>query len=441
MHLSYAFMGAGFSAGAWRMPYLDTAAVDSRAFLENVARLTERGLFDALFIADALVPPDDITQAPPLTPHDPAIMAAIASAVTERVGIIITVSTTYSHPFNLARRLASLDHLSGGRIGFNAVTTASPKAGALFGLDAHVPHDVRYEQQLEMLEVLQELWGSWDPDYHLGDKDAGVFHRPEAIRTVDYQGRHFQVNGMFTVGPSPQGQPVIVQSGASPAGREVAGRTADMVFAAQPDMQESIALRRDIRERAVRHGRDPDTIKIMPGICPVIGGTEAEAKERWAELGSYIPIDSALAFLASRFECDVEDLLPLDEPLSPSLAGKINLETSRSMYEVVTSLSKRRNLTVRELIWALGGRWPHEVLAVTPEQLADQMEEWLKAGACDGFNVLPGAQPRDLEAFVDHVVPELQRRGLHRTEYTGSTLRGHLGVPLPARHEPLRTSS
>ena len=405
---------------------------ESVEFFEYCTQVAERGKVDAVFFADTpgLVM-NEVQTTPMTTPMEPFILMTALARATERIGLIGTASTTYNDPYNLAHRIASLDLISRGRAGWNAVTTGGGLPARNFSHTEHPDHDARYARAAEFIDVVLGLWRGWEPGYHLGDKATGTFHDMGKIHELDHVGEHFQVLGPLNVPPSPQQHAVLVESGASEPGRAMAARCAEVIFASQYDIDEAIAFRTDIRRRMTANGRDPDAIKIMPGIVPVIGSTEAEAKAHWRQIGELIPIEPALRFVASRFQVDPADL-DLDAPLRPELLPDASqIRGSRTQYEKVVAMAIRDDLTVRELIWTIGGRFGHPVVPVTPEQLADRMEEWLRRGAADGFNVMPDALPTGLEAFVDQVVPVLQDRGLFRKEYTGTTLREYFGLPSP----------
>ena len=345
------FLGCGFSTGAWRMPGVHPAAVESVEFFEYCTQVAERGKVDAVFFADTpgLVM-NEVQTTPMTTPMEPFILMTALARATERIGLIGTASTTYNDPYNLAHRIASLDLISRGRAGWNAVTTGGGLPARNFSHTEHPDHDARYARAAEFIDVVLGLWRGWEPGYHLGDKATGTFHDMGKIHELDHVGEHFQVLGPLNVPPSPQQHAVLVESGASEPGRAMAARCAEVIFASQYDIDEAIAFRTDIRRRMTANGRDPDAIKIMPGIVPVIGSTEAEAKARWRQIGELIPIEPALRFVASRFQVDPADL-DLDAPLRPELLPDASqIRGSRTQYEKVVAMAIRDDLTVRELI-------------------------------------------------------------------------------------------
>ncbi|GAA4604457.1 FMN-dependent oxidoreductase (nitrilotriacetate monooxygenase family) [Actinoplanes octamycinicus] len=432
LHLNAFLMGVGHHEASWRLPESDPyASWDVRHFQE-LARIAERGKLDSIFFADSPVLQGHPGRRPAGRLEPTVLLTAIA-AVTEHIGLIATASTSYNEPYNLARRFASVDHVSGGRAGWNIVTTAGADAARNFGLDDVPLHAERYARAGEFLEVATKLWDSWADDAVLADKAAGVHADAEKVRAIHHRGRFFRVDGPLNVPRSPQGYPLLVQAGSSEDGKEFAARWAEAVFTAQQTLAEAQAFYRDLKERAAALGRDPDGIKILPGIVPVIGDTEAEARELDAELERLISPEYAKRQLAERFQLDPDDL-DLDQPLPDDLPAEDEIEGAKSRYTLIVDLARRENLTVRQLIGRLGGGRGHRTFAGTPVQVADAIEEWCDNGAADGFNIMPAVLPSGLTAFVDKVVPILQERGRFRTEYDGTTLRDHYGLPRPINH-------
>jgi N-acetyl-S-(2-succino)cysteine monooxygenase len=349
---------------------------------------------------------------------------------TERIGLIATASTTYNEPYELARRFASLDHISHGRVGWNIVTTASADAARNFGLEDHALHHVRYQRADEFLDVVTKLWDSWEDDAALGDKDAGLFADAARIHRIDHRGSFFTVAGPLDVPRSPQGWPLLVQAGSSDDGRAFAGRHAEAVFTAQRTLAEGQSFYADVKRQAALSGRSPGEILILPGIVPVIGSTEAEARAREQLFDDQIIPAYRLRQLSKLFGVDLTSV-DLDAPL-PEVPAQDEIEGSKSRSALVAELARRERLTVRELLARLGGGRGHRSFTGTPEQLADDLEQWFTGGAADGFNVMAPALPGDLETFIEHVIPILRDRGLFRTAYEGVTLRGHYGLTRPA---------
>lgn len=431
LHLNAFLMSTGHHEASWRLPESDPHAGTSLAHFTRLAQTAERGKFDSVFFADSPVLWGSVGRRP-IGAVEPTVLLAALAAATERIGLIATASTSYNSPYNLARRFASIDHLSGGRAGWNVVTTAGADAARNFGLDDQPLHRGRYERAAEFLDVASKLWDSWDDDAILADKEAGVWADAGRVHAVDHSGRHFSVKGPLDIPRSPQGRPVIVQAGSSEDGKGLAARYAEAVFTAQQTLGEAQAFYGDLKARTAAAGRDPEGIKILPGIVPVLGGTEAEALRRERELDELIRPEYARNELAKTLRVAPEDL-PLDRQLPPDLPEEDEIEGAKSRYTLIVGLARRERLTVRQLIGRLGGGRGHRTLAGTPEQVADALEAWFRAGAADGFNIMPAALPSGLGEFVDHVVPLLVRRGLFREDYTGRTLREHYGLPLPAR--------
>ncbi|MGA5198584.1 LLM class flavin-dependent oxidoreductase [Streptomyces exfoliatus] len=430
LHLNAFLMGVGHHEAAWRLPESDPYASWDVEHYRNLARIAERGRLDSLFLADSPGLMGDPARRPGGR-LEPTVLLTALAGVTEHIGLIATASTSYNEPYNLARRFASLDHVSGGRAGWNIVTTAGADAARNFGLDDTPPHKERYERADEFLEVSTRLWGSWADDAIVADKDAGVHADSAKVRRIDHAGRFFRVAGPLNVPRSPQGHPLLVQAGSSEDGKAFAARWAEAVFTAQQTLEEAQAFYVDLKRRAVAHGRDPQGIKILPGIVPVIGDTEAEAEELDRELDRLISPEFAKRQLARLFRID-PDVLDLDGPLPDDLPSEDEIEGAKSRYTLIVELARRENSTVRQLIGRLGGGRGHRTFTGTPVQVADAIEEWFDGHAADGFNIMPPVLPSGLEAFVDKVVPILQERGRFRTEYTGGTLRDHYGLPRPA---------
>ncbi|RNM16620.1 LLM class flavin-dependent oxidoreductase [Nocardioides pocheonensis] len=429
LHLNAFLMGVGHHEAAWRLPESDPFANTEVAHYQHLARIAERGLLDSVFFADS---PSLMTHPArrPAEAIDPVLLLAAMSAVTERIGLIATASTTYDEPYNVARRFASLDAISHGRAGWNVVTSAAEDAGANFGYDTIPGHATRYARAQEFLEVVTGLWSGWQPGAVVADKLAGVYADPALVRTLDHHGEHFSVRGPLNVGRSAQGWPVLVQAGSSPAGITLAARFAEAVFTAQRSLEDGQAFYRELKTATARAGRNPDHVKILPGIVPILGGTEEEALRLERDLDDLMVHEHALHQLAEQIGVAAQDL-DLDAPLPAQVRPAEEIEGNRSRYELTVALARKERLTVRQLLNRLGGGRGHRTFAGTPEQLAGTIEQWFRSGAADGFNVMAPVLPSGLEAFVDHVVPLLQERGLFRREYAGSTLREHYGLPVP----------
>ncbi|MFF0814926.1 LLM class flavin-dependent oxidoreductase [Rhodococcus sp. NPDC003318] len=429
LHLNAFLMPIGHHESAWRLPESDpNANLDINHYI-SLARTAERGKFDSVFLADSPV----LFTSPERRPSgklEPTIILTAIAAATTRIGLIATASTSYNEPYNLARRFASLDFVSGGRAGWNIVTTAGADAARNFGLDDTPAHRSRYERAAEFVEVSTKLWDSWEDDAVLADKDLAIHTDSTKVHTVDHEGRFFRVRGPLNVPRSPQGYPLLVQAGSSEDGKDFAALYAEAIFTAQPTFEEGTAFYSDLKDRVVKVGRDPEQVLVLPGIVPVIGDTEAEARELDAELERLISPEHARRQLAELFKREPEDL-DLDAELPDDLPSEDEIEGAKSRYTLIVDLARRERLTVRQLIGRLGGGRGHRTFTGTPVQVADTIEHWFRSGAADGFNIMPAVLPSGLEKFVDSVVPILQERGLLRTEYTESTLRGHYGLPRP----------
>jgi FMN-dependent oxidoreductase (nitrilotriacetate monooxygenase family) len=422
----------GYHEAAWRLASpADLAGPGRFGVLERSALAAERGLLDAVFFADS--PGLAIFRARyfPQVGFDPLEVLAALSRLTSRVGLIATASTTYSAPYDLARRFATIDHLSDGRAGWNIVTTRFAGAAGNFGLTAHPAHSDRYARAEEFLDVVTRLWESWDAAAVVADADSGVWADTSLIKPVDFHGRFFDVSGALTLPRSPQGRPAFAQAGSSGPGIELAGKGADMVFTAQPDVAAGRRFRDSVRSAAARHGRSPDSVLVLPGVAFVLGGTEAKAHAFRADLEERVDPEFRWRNLAHNAGLDAA-LIDPDQPLSQEAIAAAQ-RTSRT--DDIVRRTEDTGKTFRQLATELTGLPGGLEFTGTPEQFADLIENWVADGASDGFTLQPATLPGSLELFVDHVVPILQRRGLHRTEYTSTTLRGHLAEGRPVAGE------
>ena len=429
LHFNAFLMSSGHHEAAWRLPESNPFANTDLAHWRDLAQIAERATFDSLFLADNPALWNDPAHRPAGVLEPTVLLTALATA-TSHIGLIATASTSYNAPFNLARRFASLDHISGGRAGWNIVTTAERSSAQNFGLDDRPSHRERYERAAEFVEVSLRLWDSWEDGAELGDKASGSYADGTRIHRVDHAGRYFRVRGPLNVPRSPQGRPLLVQAGSSEDGREFAARYAEAVFTAQQTLADGQRFYADMKRRARRLGRDPDLLKILPGLVPVIGSTEAEAQALSDQLEELIIPEHGLAQLSRVLEVPA-GALRLDQPLPDEVYRRPRVEGAQSRFDLITELGRRENLTVRQLIGRLGGGRGHRTFAGTPEQVAATITGWFGQGAADGFNVMPPALPSGLATFADEVIPLLRRRGLFRPEYTGRTLREHYGLPRP----------
>lgn len=415
--------------GAWRYPGAWPDANFSFPKLARLAQKLEAGKFDAFFMADHLallnMPIEALRRSHTVTSFDPMTLLPALAAVTERIGLIATASTTYNDAYHVARKFASLDHISGGRAGWNLVTTANPDAALNFGQDEHKAHGERYKRAREFYDVVTGLWDSFADDAFIRDVESGIFWDPTRMHVLNHQGPELSVRGPLNVGRPVQGWPVIVQAGASEAGRQIAAETAEMVFAAGGPIGDAQAFYADVKGRAAALGRNPDHLKILPGALVVVGDTVEEARAKRAHLDSLVHEESAIGSLSSVLGVDARAFDP-DGPL-PEIP---ETENSKSGRERAINVARREGLTVRQLAQRQGG-YAGAAMVGTPATIADEMQAWLEGRACDGFNVMFPYVPGGLNDFVERVVPELQARGLFRRDYEGTTLREHLGLPRP----------
>ncbi|MGW1270736.1 LLM class flavin-dependent oxidoreductase [Streptomyces sp. NPDC002491] len=431
LHLNAFLMNTGHHEASWRLPESDPYAHVELSHYVQLARTAERGAFDSLFLADGPQLWSDLAQRPAGSLEPLTLLTALATA-TEHIGLIATASTSYNSPYNLARKFASLDIISGGRAGWNIVTTAGAEAARNFGLDAEPAHAERYARAAEFLDVALKLWDSWEDDAIVADKESGVWGDDRKIHPPRHRGTYFSVEGALNVPRSPQGYPLLVQAGSSEDGKAFAARYAEAVFTAQQTLSDAQAFYADLKARTAAAGRDPEHIKVLPGIVPVIGSTEAQARAHERVLEDHIVYAHGVGRLESLLELE-PGTLELDAELPAALPSEQAIEGARSRYTLVVELARRERLTVRQLIGRLGGGRGHLTFAGTPEQVADKIETWFRQGAADGFNIMPAVLPSGLDAFVDHVVPILRARGLLRTEYgPRTTLRERYGLPRPA---------
>jgi alkanesulfonate monooxygenase len=432
MKLGCFLEGTGHHVAAWRDPDVDPHGRQHLAHYLDAARLAERGKFDLLFMADtnATFGPDDVetwTRTTQASRLEPITLLAAMAAATERIGLVATATTTYFEPFHVARFFASLDQISGGRAGWNLVTSLAVAEAYNFGKESHPHHGDRYARAREFAKVVLGLWDTWEDGAVVADKQTGIYLDRSKLHFLNHKGKHFSVRGPLTVHRSPQGHPVIVQAGQSEDGRDLAGETAEITFTVQQDLDAAKAFYADIKRRALACGRPPGAIKVMPGVMTVIGRTSAEAADKYERLQALLSPQLAIKDLSSHFGFDMSDL-PLDGPVpDPSPAVE-----QKGRVKVMVELARRENLTIRQLYKRVYGQRGHRVVIGSPGEVADALELWYRAGAADGFNLLPLTFPGGLEDIVDLLIPELQRRGLFRKEYEGKTLRENLGLAIPA---------
>ncbi|TWB12791.1 FMN-dependent oxidoreductase (nitrilotriacetate monooxygenase family) [Nitrospirillum amazonense] len=430
LHLSAFMRPAAIHTGAWRYPGADPQANFSLDQMRRSIRRLEAAKFDAFFMADHLallnMPMSALRRSHTVTSFEPFTLLSALAMETDRIGLVATASTTFDAPYHIARRFASLDHISGGRAGWNVVTTANPDAALNFGFPIQMDHDERYGLAREFVDVVTGLWDSFADDAFVRDQESGIFVDPARIHVLNHQGASHAVRGPLNIARPPQGWPVIVQAGASDAGRQLAAEVAEVVFGAPSSLEAARAYYEDLRERMAAVGRRPETLRYLPGAFIVVAPTLEEAADRRAKLDSLIHYESGIGSLNSMLGFDVSGFDP-DGPLPeiPETNG------GQSQRERMVTLARSKGLTIRELAQAAGAYGGFAFVG-TAATIADQMEEWLRSEACDGFNVMFPWLPGGLDDVVDLLIPELQRRGLFRRDYQGRTLRDHLGLQRPS---------
>ncbi|MEC0239306.1 LLM class flavin-dependent oxidoreductase [Paenibacillus dokdonensis] len=426
LRLGASIHGVGSSHTAWRHPQIPSDASVSLSFYTQQAQKAEEGKFDFVFVADGLYINDKSI------PHflnrfEPITILSALGAVTSRIGLVGTLSTSYSEPFTVARQFASIDHISGGRAGWNVVTSPLEGTALNFGGKPHPSHPERYRIAEEYLEVAKGLWDSWEDDAFVRDKESGTFFDPSKLHRLNHEGEYFSVQGPLNISRSKQGQPVVFQAGSSDSGRTLAAKTADAVFTGPDSIEEAKSFYQDVKQRAAEYGRSPDEILIFPGIGPIVGVTAEDAERKYREIAELVTPEKALQYLGRYFEHHDFSQYPLDDPF-PDL-GDFGSNSFRSTTDRIKKQAKEQNLTLRQV--ALREATPRTAFIGTPEQVADVVEQWFEEEAADGFIVGAGV-PGGLDDFVDLVVPILRQRGLFREEYEADTLRGNLGIQVPA---------
>ena len=429
LHLGAFMRPVSIHTGAWRYPGAYPDANFNFRHLKHFAQRLEAAKFDAFFMADHLavldMPVNALKRSHTVTSFEPFTLLAALAGATTRIGLVATASTRFDEPYHIARRFASLDHISEGRAGWNIVTTANPDAALNFGYEGQMDHDARYVRAREFYDVVTGLWDSFADDAFVRDVDQGIYFNPERLHVLDHKGPSLSVRGPLNIARPVQGWPVIVQAGSSEPGRQLAAETAEVVFAAEPTLDSARRFYADVKERAKAIGRNPDHLKILPAAFVVVADTIVEAQAQRAHLDSLVHYDSGIGSLNGMLGYDVSGFDP-DGPL-PDIP---ETNASKSARERMVRLARAENLTIRQLAQKAGS-YAGLAFVGTPASIADEMEQWLGVGS-DGFNIMFPWLPGGLDAFVDGVVPELQRRGLFRTEYAGTTLRDHLGLPRPA---------
>jgi FMN-dependent oxidoreductase (nitrilotriacetate monooxygenase family) len=431
--------GPGTGAfGAWRYPSSEQHRFLDADYYQHIARTLERGKFDLIFFADKLAVPgrfpksveDNLRNGSWGAAHpDPMLLLATIAAATERIGLASTISTSYQSPFHVARSIGTLDHLSKGRAAWNVVTSTEDSEAQNFGLSKQRERGTRYDLADEFLRVVFGLWDTWEDDAVVMDRENGVVIDPSKVHTLDHEGQHFRVRGPLNLPRTPQGYPVIAQAGSSDRGRDFAAAWSELIFSPQPILKSAKEFYDDIKSRAVNLGRNPNDIKVLPGAFVVVGESEGIAREKDALLKSKIDLAAARTALSSMLELDLSQVSP--DASASELIASLQVQGMQGHVDALAQIAAADNLTLEQL----GARFAHSLtfarFAGSPVQVADQIEEWFQAEACDGFMIRPSYLPGSMEEFVRLVVPELQRRGLFRKEYAGTTLRDHLGLSRP----------
>lgn len=417
----------GHHPGAWRQPGSARSGRPDFSYWAELVKTAERGKFDTAFFADFVGIAGDTTKGierrHAFLDFEPLTLTAALAAVTSRIGLVATVNTNFDHPYSLARRFAALDQISGGRIGWNIVSSLADGAAKSFGVDQPLTHAERYERASEFVDVTRALWDSWEDDaFDHADQDSGLYLDPNDVHPVHHDGKYFHLSTILDAARPIQGHPVFAQAGNSEVGRDFAAKYAEMIYAAAQFIEEAQRFYADVKGRMAKYGRDPDTLKVMPGLSFAIGSSRQEAQDKFSALEEAVDFSGELNLMGQ----DVSGF-PLDGPL-PDLPEP---ENGKGRWKQLTELARRENLTIRQLFLRFNAVRGHRVVIGTPVDIADQIQDWFERDAADGFNLIPPLLPSSLSEFVDLVVPELQRRGLFRTDYEGTTLRDHLGLPRP----------
>jgi FMN-dependent oxidoreductase (nitrilotriacetate monooxygenase family) len=427
MHLGVFWLGTGNHSAGWRY---EGAATSNSSWPVVVAgaQTAERGKFDLFFISDSVVmDPGDHPSF--VSRFEPTTLIAALSAVTRHVGLGATTSTSFSEPYDVARTFATLHHISGGRAAWNIVTSTHEAAALNFSKERLAEHDLRYEIANEFVDVVKGLWDTWDDGAVVADRATGTFLDKSKVRPLNHQGRFFSVKGPLNIERSPHGHPLIIQAGGSPPGQELSARTANLVFSVvNGDKASAKSAYDSLKQRVIKYGRAPEAVPVLPGVMPIIGATNEQAKEQLDRLQSWLSSTNALSLVSQRLGHDISGY-PLDGPV-PDLPATTN--RGQAFSKTLLEMARRENMTLRDLYNITAAARGHWVICGTPQRIADVFEEWFSGGLADGFVIMPAYFPGAFDDFVNLVVPELQRRGLYRKDYSGPTLRDHLGLEAPA---------
>ena len=431
MKLGMFYWPCGHHIAAWRHPDGIPNSGSNLPHIIELAQLAERGLFDMFFMADSVSfwrgELDAMTHDSYGTWIEPFTLMGSLAQHTTNLGVVCTATTTYDQPYSLARRFASLDLVSGGRAGWNLVTSGNRAEADSFGLAEHMEKAQRYKRAREFAHVVRGLWNSWGDGVFIRNQSSGIYFDKEKLHTLDHEGEFFKVKGPINVPPSPQGEPVMVQAGASGDGRELAAETAEVIFGAQQTFEGAQEFYNDVKHRMLAYGRHPDSLKVMPGLLVCVAETHDEAVKKYDQLQDLIDPVTGLQLLSKRLDYDLSGY-PIDGPLPDIPRNK----TSSTRVDLFIEIAHRENLTIKDLYRRVAGARGHYEVVGSPIEVVDMMERWVAGGACDGFNIMPPVFPSSLHEFVELVIPELQRRGLFRTSYSGTTLRENLDLVRPA---------
>ena len=436
MKLGFNIVANGAHVAGWRMPEAVATAAMDIGLWKDMARAAERACVHFMFWADGIAvrhfakDDDELSYNPRIDVFEPLTAIGALAAVTERLGFVASASTTYNEPYHIARKFASLDYVTQGRVGWNVVTSWSEQEAYNFGLDAHVEHGQRYRRAEEFVDVVFGLWDSWEDDAFIRDKEGGRYFEPSKLHTLNHDGEILKVKGPLNVARPIQGYPVIAQAGSSGPGQDLGARIADLIYTQQKTKAEAVTFYRSVKEHGAAAGRDPDSMLVMPGILPVLGRTQAEAEDRFAQMQSMVHPRLGMPMLSEVFG-DLSGL-PLDGPLPPPKPFGTAL---KSAYDKLAALAKQPGMTIRKLYQSQAGASGHAVVVGTPAMAADMMQDWFEGGGCDGWTMIPPFFPGPGLECLEWLVPELQRRGLAQTAYSGDgTLRGSLGLTRPTFH-------
>ncbi|WP_247333603.1 LLM class flavin-dependent oxidoreductase [Bradyrhizobium sp. 147] len=427
MVLNLFLSAGGYSVGGWRRERSRSNELTSLSLYRDLARLAEQAKFDAIFVPDSVRWDPERTEPRPVELEPITLLSALAG-VTEKIGLIGTVSISFTEPANVVRYFTSLDHLSDGRAAWNIVVSSAGDGNYSVKLP---PRDDRYAMADEYLRVVTALWDSWEDDAVVNDRKAGIWLRPDRVHRIDHQGKYFSVEGPALIQRGPQGWPVLVQAGSSPAGVDFAARWAELVYTAQPDLEHARIFYQTIKRKAAEAGRDPSHIKVLPGLLPIIGETEEAANALAGELADLMPVEAYIPALRSVFEGVDVTGLDLNQPIPLDRIPPLEQIRMVSRFELFRQLAVDKRYSLRDLLRVAARSYGHPSQVGTAAQVADEMERWFSAGACDGFNLQMAYAPGGLQTICDQLVPELVRRGLFHREYEGNTFRDRLGLPRP----------